>query len=571
MQKKICISVFTILFCFFDAYAQSTLLPIGSDDNTLLDRLETKSGKLSDSLCLTFRAEMRNRAVDFILQKKNENSVRLSKIDLYNLNQMLSENGEWSQNEDGAIDSKHPWFNTFYKKQYDMVHVKTKDFFFVFNPVVNLTTTHEQGNAKSVLLLNQHGIEARGRITSKIGFYTLLTDNQETVPSFITNYAVSRRALPGFDYYLSKTSPNNFDYFYASGYINFSAVKDHVDITFGNGKNFIGDGIRSLFISDNSANTTYLKINTRIWKFNYQNLFLELTPQFRNIDQQLAHTYSTIHHLSINATKWLNLGIFETIVFSRPNTYEVDYLNPIIFYRYVERVNGSPDNVLIGFNAKAIAAHHLQFYGQFLLDEFTGKEFFAGKGYWANKWGFQLGGKYFDAFSVKNLDLQGEINAVRPFTYSHSDTVINYSNYNQALAHPLGSGFIEMLGVAKYAPLKNLNITLKGMYYMKGADTGSINYGNDIFTNYISRYANYGVPWISGVKTNCMELGLNVSYQLFRNVYLDIGGAHRRFVSDITKVPISSTTGVSTGNSSTTWYYFGIRWNAARRAYDSYF
>ena len=562
------------LFLLFNTtcFAQTTYLPLTSDDNLLLDKLETTTGRLSDSLCLTYKAEARKNAVEYVEHIVQDSSKHFSKIEKYNIKQLLSENGEWTSGKDGAIDSKHPWFNTFYKKQYDFYHVKTNDFFFVLNPVVNYTVTKETGKSNGTLILNSRGLEARGRITSKIGFYTLLTDNQENPTSFLVNYSDTRRALPGLDYYLvNKNSVSGYDYFYASGYIDFSAVKNHINITFGNGKNFIGDGIRSLFLSDNSANTTFLKINTRIWKFNYQNLFLELTPQFYYINRQLTHTYSTIHHLSINLTKWLNVGVFETVVFNRPNTYEIDYLNPIIFYRYVERYNGSPDNVLIGFNFKAIAAKHLQFYGQFLLDEFTGKEFFGGHGYWANKWGIQLGGKYFNALGIKNLDLQGEVNAVRPFTYSHNDTVINYSNYNQPLADPLGSGFIEMIGTARLQPAKNLLFTFKGQYYKKGADTGSVNYGNNIFNNYNSRYADYNVPWISGVKTNCLMLSMNISYQLFRNVFIDFGGAHRSFVSDVTNKPISSTTGITTGNTSSTWYYFGIRLNAARRAYDSYF
>ncbi len=46
-----------------------------------------------------------------------------------------------------------------------------------------------------------------------------------------------------------------------------------------------------------------------------------------------------------------------------------------------------------------------------------------------------------DMFSVKNLDFQVEMNVMRPYTYSHNDTVANWSNYNQPLAHPFGANF----------------------------------------------------------------------------------------------------------------------------------
>ena len=119
---------------------------------------------------------------------------------------------------------------------------------------------------------------------------------------------------------------------------------------------------------------------------------MELTPQYtRGADRRLPHKYATMHHLSVNATRWLNIGVFEAVIFDRQDRYEFGYLNPIIFYRQVERAMGSPDNVNLGFNFKAMAAKHLQFYGQILLDEFRAKELFGGNGWWGNKFGIQAG------------------------------------------------------------------------------------------------------------------------------------------------------------------------------------
>ena len=87
---------------------------------------------------------------------------------------------------------------------------------------------------------------------------------------------------------------------------------------------------------------------------------------------------------------------------------ERDFAYPVIFYRSIEQQSGSFDNSVAGFDVKANIKHAVQLYGQFLLDEFTAKEFFSHDGYWANKWALQLGGKYFDAFTIKNFDLQAE-------------------------------------------------------------------------------------------------------------------------------------------------------------------
>ena len=97
---------------------------------------------------------------------------------------------------------------------------------------------------------------------------------------------------------------------------------------------------------------------------------MELMPQFKKTgDSLLDRKYAAMHHLSMNVTKWLNIGLFEGIIFGRKNHFDFQYLNPIIFYRHVEGTIGSPDNAVAGFDFKANIAHKAQLYGQFLLDE----------------------------------------------------------------------------------------------------------------------------------------------------------------------------------------------------------
>ena len=88
----------------------------------------------------------------------------------------------------------------------------------------------------------------RGRIGNKIGFATYLTDNQERDPLYVQQYATERKAVPGQGFY-QDFKGNGYDYFDTRGYLTFSASK-YIDLTFGYDKNFIGNGYRSLFLSD---------------------------------------------------------------------------------------------------------------------------------------------------------------------------------------------------------------------------------------------------------------------------------------------------------------------------------
>jgi len=154
-----------------------------------------------------------------------------------------------------------------------------------------------------------------------------------------------------------------------------------IDIAFGYDKNFIGNGQRSLFLSDFSNSALFLKLNTRIWKLNYQNLFMELqTNERQGADVLIPKKYAAMHHLDLAVTKWLNVGLFEGVIFGREDHFEFGYLNPIIFYRSIEQQNNSFDNAVAGLDLKANVAKHFQFYSQFLLDEFNMVEAKKGEG-----------------------------------------------------------------------------------------------------------------------------------------------------------------------------------------------
>ena len=120
------------------------------------------------------------------------------------------------------------------------------------------------------------------------------------------------------------------------------------------------------------------------------------------------------------------------------NGFDINYLNPVIFLRPVEFSINSPDNILIGLNFRYNLTSKSNLYSQIVLDEFTINEMRENNGYWANKYGYQLGYKCFDFLNLPNLTFHIERNYVRPYTYSHWNES-NYGHYNEELAHPLGS------------------------------------------------------------------------------------------------------------------------------------
>ena len=571
MQILKCLSVLLVFICPLISKAQTTYLPEGSKENQFIDRLEIKQGnntginfpglkpysrrsivheaEFIDSFSLSYTNSLTES------DHQNWKGLNLSSIDKYNLHSILMDNSEWVTGSRESFQSKSPILKSFYATKPNLVEVNTEDFFLAVNPVLVFEAGGEPAVGGS-LSYSRRGITSRGRIANKIGFSTTITDNQERGPVFFQNRVNQFHAVPGVGFY-KPFKKNGYDYFDARGYVTFNVTK-YIDFQFGYDKNFTGNGYRSLFLSDFGSSYLFLKINTKIWKFDYQNLFMELMPEFvKNGDKLLDRKYAAMHHLSLNATKWLNVGLFESVVFGRKNLFDFEYLNPIIFLRHIEGFVGSPDNALAGADFKANVAHHFQFYGQLLLDEFILKHITKNDGYWANKFGYQLGAKYVDAFNIHNLDLQFETNHVRPFTYSHFDSVANYTHYNQPLAHPLGANFQEFIGILKYLPAPKWYINARALYYDQGLDLAGENFGSNPFELYTTRTKDYGYYNGDGDKIKVFNGSFVLSYELRENLFIEGSLLYRKNSHTITLAP---------GNS--TLFGIGIRWNAARREYD---
>ncbi|HXB10111.1 MAG TPA: hypothetical protein VNW04_23470 [Puia sp.] len=546
--------------------AQSTYLPQGSKYDHFLDRMEILLQTNPDLNISTAKPISRRLAVRVAEEADSlhkrfpyDDFYHLSPVDLANLHSLLLNNIEWVTKKDSGFLSKRPLLNTFYTEKANFYEAEDKDFFVVVDPVIQQTQSYESSNKQRVFL-NSKGVTLRGMIANKLGFSAYLTDNQERGPGYFQERVAQYDAVPGAGYFKSfkKTA---FDYFDNRASIYFNTWK-YIDWQFGYDKNFIGNGYRSLFLSDYSAPYLFLKFNTRIWKLNYQTIFMELINQHNtHTDYQYPKKYAVVHHLNVNATPWLNLGLYENVVFSRADHYDFSYLNPVIFLVSAQQQNGSPDKTTVGLDWKMNIGHAVQFYGQLLINEFVLHEILHyGNGYWANKQGLQVGIKYVDAFQVKNLDLQFEGNLVRPYTYQHDDTVSNYSNYNQPLAHPLGANFDEFIFIGHYQPAYRWSVEGKLIYYRQGLDSAGVNFGSDIFENYTTRPRDYGFRIGSGVPAKCLLVSGLVSWQWKENLFLDFSAQFRNYsVHDPSNTYHSSNSTMFTG---------GVRINMFRREYD---
>lgn len=361
-----------------------------------------------------------------------------------------------------------------------------------------------------------------------------------------------------------------YDYPVGTGYISYSP-SEYFNIQFGHGKTFLGDGYRSLLSSDNASPYPYLRVNTTFWKIKYTNTWMSL----RDVRNEVAAKgsfrtkYMANHYLSLNLTKRLNLGFFESVIWQNDNDrgFDFNYLNPIVFYRAIEFATGPRGgNAMIGLTAKYKISDKINVYGQFAIDEFSSVNVFAGDKSWKNKHGYQIGFKYYDAIGIHGLTLQGEYNRVRPYTYSHNTIILNYGHMNQNMTHTLGANFSEFIGIARYESGR-VFADAKAVVATRGFDFNTaddnLNYGGNIYrSEYEDRPWETGNEIGQGNKTQFFHGEFQLGYLINPANNFKIYGSviYRNFD------PMVETSKVF--ENSTTWLNFGIRTDLFNWYYD---
>lgn len=468
-----------------------------------------------------------------------------------------------------AKNTQGHWFvrKTLYE---NLLKIDSGEFWLTADPLFHFSTgTDISDTLGHKISNNTRGFIIRGNIGSTFSFTSSFYENQSFFPNYINDYIESKA-----EWYFSKntnqwlqrpgygpvpgqgrTKPfkkTGYDYAFSQGYISYTPAK-WINIQLGHDKHFVGDGYRSLLLSDAAFNYPFFK--TTLWAYNnklmysviYNSLLnLERTPNPTTPEANFRNKLGSFHYAAYRFNKIVTIGFFQGIIWQRMDSsstkpFNFNYINPILFVNAAQYGFNNKNNVLLGNTIKIKLPFKTIIYGQFAI---SGTK---------NQTAWQTGVKY---FGIKKMFVVAEYNMAAADIYKSSIPFQHYTHYYEPLAHPYGSGFNEFVFMAQYN-VKRLFIDSKLIYASKEV------YYNAPFTSYLGNNAQ---SW----QTEFYSIQSTMSFIVNRrnNLHIYLGYCYRQMHEPIMMSWLTTNSLIGIINKQNNIFSIGIKTQLFNTYYD---
>ncbi|HEY0976159.1 MAG TPA: hypothetical protein VGE21_01710 [Flavobacteriales bacterium] len=336
-----------------------------------------------------------------------------------------------------------------------LLEVREGGFRLTIDPVFNLEYGREFNEATDFsenanMNHNGRGFWVTADLGPTVSFQTSFYENQAALPAFLYFQAQRGGSVPGQGR-IKDFNERGLDFAWAMGNVSWTP-RTWLNVQIGQGRHFVGNGYRSMLLSDNTSPYPYIKLSaiTTNKRFQYSAINAKLTmfgadnrlPTGEGGESLFYWKRASFRHAGITLGP-VQVGLFEATIWKNIDStgvlpYDPLELNPVIGLNTIVNGFDGPSKQLVGIDTKVRLRNKLFVYGQFALDDPS-----------RQRYAWQAGLQCFD-LGRKDLHVLVEYNSATPFAYTKGDPRINYGHAGQALANPLGAGFNEALVQVDY-------------------------------------------------------------------------------------------------------------------------
>lgn len=392
---------------------------------------------------------------------------------------------------------------------------------------------------KNSILLGELGFRIRGTLFNSVAYYLRATNGQK-LSGDTDDVNFARYTDPKlYAQYKFSYERRNFDTF--DGYLRYRTNQNWLALTVGRNPVYQGYGfIDRLFLSNNTVPFDFLKLDLAYKAVSYSFLYGSLRGDSLGIPLD-AKNIAT-HRLDVRFSDAFRMGFFESVNIAN-SPFSFTFLNPISFLTSAELNKASQpgdnnvNNSIIGIDMLTFPVRNLSVQGSFLVDDLEFSTLFEDNAKVTNKFAYQLGLMWANAFTVQNLDLKSEYTHLDPFVYTHVSNKTNYTNWGLPLGHHLEPNSDEIALKLDYNITNrlNLNVLYQHQRSANGIVTDSlgrvvVNYGGNI--NNATGYSYSEPEFLKGNRIDRDIVTANLSWQFIRQFFLEVKFV-QRFINNI--------------------------------------
>ncbi len=376
----------------------------------------------------------------------------------------------------------------------------------------------------------QAGGRVRGTALGRIGYYFQATNAQ----FWGSRELLERDPQISQSYGIRTADAKNFDF--SDGYVRydgrfFSVQLGHERVLWGYGQD------QKMVLSDNVRPFDFIRADVQYKAIKYTFLHAWLLGSESTIhfalpfdtsaefsEPVIADKFFAGHRLELGFPGLFDFGFQEMYIYSN-RSVDLAYLNPFILLESAQRARGERDNGLWAFDIKTHFIPGLELHGTMLYDDIHVPDFFSKK--WYDKYAWQAGMVYADAFTIPNTTLMVEYTHVEPWVFGHERSRDNsYTSLGAILGPAMGpnadSWFIRM----DFLPARNLFLSARVTIARKGGNVfdslGTLvrNVGADALMPHRVTDSQTKA-FLDGVLANSSRIEFLATYEFINQMWLD--------------------------------------------------
>ena len=394
---------------------------------------------------------------------------------------------------------------------------------------INGNISHRGSSGDSLgtnsITLGEAGFRLRGTLFNSVGFY-LRASNGEKIAGENKDRkfaAVTDPRLKGN--WRFNTQGKNFDTY--EGYLRYQTETRWLALTVGREALYQGNGyIDRLYLSNNTVPFDFIKLDLAGGMFRYTFFYGSLKGD--SLGKEIRYKNIASHKVDLILSNKFRVGFWESVTIS-DNPFSFTFLNPVSFITSADLNTGSitsdNNNALMGFDFEVVPVKNLAFQGSLMIDDLKLSTLFKNELETdVNKFGYQAGIIWNNAFTVPTLTAAIEYTRLDPFLYSHWTNKSQYTHWNMPLGHSMQPNSDQIAVKFTYFPYHRLRFDISYLHQRHAEGLFHDTAGNVVknFGGDINRGGGVREKFLDGKRIDTDMLTFNAIWEPIKQYYIEI-------------------------------------------------